>query len=628
MPGIVANGTVDLLNPTFDPNLIAVRQQPPLILTPLKLPLVVTDAVGEKWDISAPDDIKIVATNDASNNLHLTFNFDYSVASLYGTTAHGIDTVTFTPEKNSIADVTGFKATIDINVTNGLPVNTDGFFAFLVDNQPVVPPDVLDKTTFHPTNYAHIHNLPPTGFAPLTVTVATPDFQQVPNPPPAGVQPIAISNITGTGIMTPGETVSAAGMTLHQEELLNHDNGFTLNFFPLADPNPARPVISGLPSSEIAAIPAGNPFATTTVTDTSILPVEIATITVKDAAGNATDADGLLSGFTLTKTGVGTYHTGALLPADINAALQGLVFTPAAPAGATGSFTLSVDNGGFSPVTATESFTIAPTSAVITTDGPSLPLDGNNWTINQGQVAVNGAIDPTTARVVAIELDKGRIYQENADKQWWSKSLPTDPWTPGAPPDSSPDPLLAVSANNTVLTETAGNSVQTIVDAGNNTWSIHGGQVSINGTIDQTTANVVKLAYENGQVWQENTNNLWWAKSSPTDTWLPAPGTPVSPVTEPGLMSTTAAMVGPDTVGMALKAPPLAFINNSGATTVSSGGNGLSMNDDLLTLSGSASLPPVPTGDDFGYSNMLETPSYYGMMLPPTGALEMMLPVH
>jgi hypothetical protein len=624
MPGIIANGTIDLLNPTFDPNLIAVKQPPPLILTPLKLPLVVTDALGEKWDISAPDDIKIVATNDASNNLHLTFNFDYSVASLYGTTAHGIDTVTFTPEKNGVADVTGLKATIDINVTNGLPVNTDGFFAFLVDNQPVVPPGVLDKTTFHPTNYAHIHNVSPTGFVPLNVTVATPDFQQVPNPPPTGVQPIAVSNITGTGIMTPGQTVSATGMTLHQEELLNHDNGFTLNFFPLSDPNPARPVISGLPSSEVAAIPVGTPFATTTVTDTSILPVEIATITIKDAAGNATDADGTLSGFTLTKTGVGTYHTGALLPVDINTALQGLVFTPAAPAGATGSFTLSVDNGSFAPATATESFTIAPASAVITTDGPSLPLGGNIWTINHGQVAVNGAIDPTTARVVAIELDKGRIYQENADKQWWSKALPTDPWAAGAPPDSSPDPQLAKSANNTVLS----NGLQTIVDAGNNTWSLIGNQVSINGTIDPTTANVVKLAYENGQVWQENSANLWWAKSSPTDTaWLPGPGTPVSPVNEPGLVPTTSALVDPTTMTTALGTPSPWFLQAEDGLAAALGG---SMMDNSPTF-GSASggmIPDVPSSGGPGYTTMTPPSNVYGMILPPSPAPGIMLAMH
>jgi hypothetical protein len=239
-------------------------------------------------------------------------------------------------------------------------------------------------------------------------------------------------------------------------------------------------------------------------------------------------------------------------------------------------------------------------------------------------VAVNGAIDPTTARVVAIELDKGRIYQENADKQWWSKSLPTDPWTVGAPPDSSADPQLAKSANNTVLT----NGLQTIVDTSNNTWSLIGNQISINGTIDPTTANVVKLAYENGQVWQENSANLWWAKSSPTDTaWLPGPGTPVSPVNEPGLAPTTSALVDPTTMTAALGTPSPSFLQAQGGSTAASDG---SMIDDSLTF-GSASgdmIPNVPSGGGLGYTTMTAPSNVYGMMLPPSATPGMMLAVH
>jgi hypothetical protein len=41
---------------------------------------------------------------------------------------------------------------------------------------------------------------------------------------------------------------------------------------------------------------------------------------------------------------------------------------------------------------------------------------------------------------------------------------------------------------------------------------------------------VKTLAYENGQVWQMNTSDLWWAKTLPTDQWPPTYGTTTSPL--------------------------------------------------------------------------------------------------
>jgi hypothetical protein len=72
--------------------------------------------------------------------------------------------------------------------------------------------------------------------------------------------------------------------------------------------------------------------------------------------------------------------------------------------------------------------------------------------------------------------------------------------------------------------------MQTIIDAARNTWSIVNGQVAVNGQTDPTTRNVIELAYKGGAVWQENTDHLWWMKTSPGDQWSPGAGTPVSPV--------------------------------------------------------------------------------------------------
>jgi hypothetical protein len=49
--------------------------------------------------------------------------------------------------------------------------------------------------------------------------------------------------------------------------------------------------------------------------------------------------------------------------------------------------------------------------------------------------------------------------------------------------------------------------------------------------IDPATANVIELAYENGKIWQENSQGLWWSKSAPADSWDPPYGTSTNPIT-------------------------------------------------------------------------------------------------
>lgn len=69
-----------------------------------------------------------------------------------------------------------------------------------------------------------------------------------------------------------------------------------------------------------------------------------------------------------------------------------------------------------------------------------------------------------------------------------------------------------------------------ITDAAGNVWGISGGQVTVNGVIDQTTANVTQLGYKYGSVWWENTDNKWWAKSDPSHAWGPNYGTGWNPL--------------------------------------------------------------------------------------------------
>jgi hypothetical protein len=145
-----------------------------------------------------------------------------------------------------------------------------------------------------------------------------------------------------------------------------------------------------------------------------------------------------------------------------------------------------------------------------------------------------------------------------------------------------------------------------ITDANGNNWTINsGGQVDVNGTADTTTANVTELAYVNGQVWQENTDNLWWGKSSPTDSWAPGAGTSTSPLPAP---ITIDASQSSTTVSQS----QVSIVANSGTHMLFVSGQG-----DIVTLTGGADtitdtgsgntyvLPTAGQGSDTFTNNVL-----------------------
>ncbi len=60
----------------------------------------------------------------------------------------------------------------------------------------------------------------------------------------------------------------------------------------------------------------------------------------------------------------------------------------------------------------------------------------NTWTINAaGQVVTDRVVDLTTSRVIKLEYVNGRIWQENADGNFYSKLRPSDTWTPATAVD-------------------------------------------------------------------------------------------------------------------------------------------------------------------------------------------------
>ncbi len=174
-------------------------------------------------------------------------------------------------------------------------------------------------------------------------------------------------------------------------------------------------------------------------------------------------------------------------------------------------------------------FTPSANDATITTVGPVITdTAGNTWGLTSGgQVAINGTADTSTANVTELAYVGGDIFQENASNLWWGEANPGDGWNinPGAA--ASPLPSFTPSPANTVIS-TVG---PMITDAAGNTWAItSGGQVAINGSADTTTANVTKLAYEGGDIYQENSQNLWWGEAAPGGGWTINPGAATSPL--------------------------------------------------------------------------------------------------
>lgn len=82
-----------------------------------------------------------------------------------------------------------------------------------------------------------------------------------------------------------------------------------------------------------------------------------------------------------------------------------------------------------------------------------------------------------------------------------------------------------VSPDNTVVT-TAG---QTILTKRGDAWSITlDRRIAVNGLVDGSTRNVIKIAYEGGLVWQLNTAGDWYSKAWVGDPW--AGPTKASPI--------------------------------------------------------------------------------------------------
>ncbi len=183
----------------------------------------------------------------------------------------------------------------------------------------------------------------------------------------------------------------------------------------------------------------------------------------------------------------------------------------------------------------------SPEGTKITTASASPIIDqaGNAWTLVQSaskglQIAVNGTVDTTTANVVLLETLGGKIVQENAAGNWYSKPGAGGAWTqipaPAAPSAPSTDGTSITTASASPIIDQAGNAWTLVQSASK------GLQIAVNGTVDPTTANVVLLETLGGKIVQENTAGNWYSKPGPSGAWtrIAAPAAAPTPVTTGG----------------------------------------------------------------------------------------------
>jgi plastocyanin len=130
------------------------------------------------------------------------------------------------------------------------------------------------------------------------------------------------------------------------------------------------PAISGTAAGQTMIDTATNlPFSGATISDPDFGATETLTITLK-ASGVASDADGMLSGFGLTQSSIGTYTLATGTPATLTAELEALVFAPthhqvAAGGTVTTGMTLSVTDGIAGSPTADTVTTVVTTATAI-----------------------------------------------------------------------------------------------------------------------------------------------------------------------------------------------------------------------------------------------------------------------
>jgi hypothetical protein len=130
------------------------------------------------------------------------------------------------------------------------------------------------------------------------------------------------------------------------------------------------------------------------------------------------------------------------------------------------------------------------------------------------QVCYNGTVQTSTANVALLLYDNHAVYIQSTASAW--SVYKSGSWV------STTDPriVLTESPNGTTVTTVGPAIVDSILES----WTLvnptsQGMQIALNGAVDAATHQVIMLYYSNHTLYQENTANQWYSKTTSPSPW-------------------------------------------------------------------------------------------------------------
>ena len=422
------------------------------------------------------------------------------------------------------------------------------------------------------------------------------------------------SNLAGNAALVTDLGNSIGAVMAHLCILSNQTNAASVKGMAPGGVNafPPPPLLDLSPTGGVAVAPstfgAWYPSGYNVIPTPPPVPASLTVVTpTQQNAGSSFAITGTLSGYSTAPTLNYSDDAGTFVALPAGFTVTSTTFSFTNPGLAAGPHTVSVrDANNTAVAVSTGTFTVATaTTPVVTPAAPSMPAPGQPFTLSG--VLANYASAPALTfaddAAVAVSLPVAAAVTTTAFSflhPALALGSHTSVISDGTNSGSIVFSVTAIpggaSPNPTVITPASGS----FTDNAGLRWTVTaGGQVAVNGVVDATTSNVIRMAWVNGVIWQENASLNWYSKTSAGAAW--SAGTTTSPLASlPTITIAAIASPSPNTafqVTGALSnygtvAPTLTYSNNGGPAIAFPTGNS------VTTTTFSFLHPGMPTGTD------------------------------